>query len=182
MPDAFMDVHRAPTILAADRNNVPAVYNHSHFARDGGLLSYGVDQVDNWRRAATYVDPILRGAKPAELSVADKIRDGRKPQDRQGAWSGAGAATGAAGDRGPRCSIRREVIDLVYYHEKPVDEVAEIIHLPAATVKTRMFYARKCLGKMLTALIQNGGTGTFVGAAVAWSCGRYRDHRQGIFE
>jgi putative ABC transport system substrate-binding protein len=69
MPDVFMNVHRESLILAASRNNVPAVYSVSHFARDGGLLSYGVDQVDNWRRAATYVDRILRGAKPAELPV-----------------------------------------------------------------------------------------------------------------
>jgi putative ABC transport system substrate-binding protein len=41
----------------------------SDFARDGGLLSYGPDQVDIWRRAATYVNRILRGAKPAELPV-----------------------------------------------------------------------------------------------------------------
>jgi putative ABC transport system substrate-binding protein len=59
----------APIISAAARNNVPAVYPQSFFARDGGLLSYGIDQVDIWRRAAIYVDRILRGAKPAELSV-----------------------------------------------------------------------------------------------------------------
>ena len=64
-----MLAHRAPIILAAARNNVPAVYNASNFARDGGLLSYGVDWVDNLRRAATYVDRILRGAKPADLPV-----------------------------------------------------------------------------------------------------------------
>jgi putative ABC transport system substrate-binding protein len=69
MPDTFMTVHRAPIILAAARNNVPAVYWQSVFARDGGLLSYGYDQVDDFRRAATYVDRILRGAKPAELPV-----------------------------------------------------------------------------------------------------------------
>jgi len=45
----------------------------------------------------------------------------------------------------------REVIDLVYYHDKTVDEVAEIIGTPKNTVKTRMFYARKCLGKLLKA-------------------------------
>jgi putative ABC transport system substrate-binding protein len=65
----FMVAHRVPIILAAARNNVPAVYNASDFARDGGLLSYGVDLVDTWRRAATYVDRILRGASPAELPV-----------------------------------------------------------------------------------------------------------------
>ena len=69
MPDVFANVHRAPIILAAIRNNVPAVYFLSNFARDGGLLSYGVDQVDAFRRAASYVDRILRGAKPGDLPV-----------------------------------------------------------------------------------------------------------------
>src|SRR5262249_53108648 len=64
MPDAFMTAHRASIILAAARNSVPAVYYRSDYARDGGLLSYGVDQVDGWRGAAAYVDRILRGAKP----------------------------------------------------------------------------------------------------------------------
>ena len=48
---------------------IPADYNSSLFARDGGLLSYGGDQVDTWRRTATYVDRILRGAKPGDLPV-----------------------------------------------------------------------------------------------------------------
>ena len=61
--------HRAPIISAAARNNVPAVYHNSDYARDGGLLSYGPDPVDIYRRAATYVDRILRGAKPADLPV-----------------------------------------------------------------------------------------------------------------
>ena len=52
-----------------DRNNIPAVYVASFLARDGGLLSYGVDQVDLFRRAATYVDRILRGAEPGDLPV-----------------------------------------------------------------------------------------------------------------
>ena len=69
MPDSFMSAHRLPIILAAARNNVPAVHSESPFARDGGLLSYGVDEVDPWRRAASYVDRILRGAKPGDLPV-----------------------------------------------------------------------------------------------------------------
>ena len=69
IPDAFTTVHRVPIILAAARNNVPAVYPQSYFVRDGGLLSYGPDLVDNFRRAATYFDRILRGAKPPELPV-----------------------------------------------------------------------------------------------------------------
>jgi putative ABC transport system substrate-binding protein len=56
-------------ILAAARNNVPAVYVASQFVRDGGLLSYGPDTVDILRQAATYVDRILRGAKPGDLPV-----------------------------------------------------------------------------------------------------------------
>jgi putative tryptophan/tyrosine transport system substrate-binding protein len=69
MPDVFTGAHRAAIISAAARNNVPAVYSQSFFARDGGLLSYGVDQVDIFRRAAAYVDRILRGAKPSDLPV-----------------------------------------------------------------------------------------------------------------
>jgi putative ABC transport system substrate-binding protein len=69
MPDVFTVAHRAPIILAAARNNVPAVYDRSIFARGGGLLSYGPDRVDTFRGAATYVDRILRGAKPAELPI-----------------------------------------------------------------------------------------------------------------
>jgi putative ABC transport system substrate-binding protein len=60
---------RAPIISAAAQNNVPAVYSLSDFVRDGGLLSYGPDRVDNWRRAASYVDRILRGEKPGDLPL-----------------------------------------------------------------------------------------------------------------
>jgi putative ABC transport system substrate-binding protein len=69
IPDIFTSAHRAPIILAAARNNVPAVYGFSYFARDGGLLSYGPDPLDLFRRAASYVDRILRGAKLVELPV-----------------------------------------------------------------------------------------------------------------
>jgi putative ABC transport system substrate-binding protein len=69
MPDTFMTAHRAPIVAAAARSQIPAVYEASYFARDGGLLSYGPDQVDTYRRAATYVDRILRGAKPGDLPV-----------------------------------------------------------------------------------------------------------------
>jgi putative ABC transport system substrate-binding protein len=69
MPDAWMTTHRARIVSAAARNNLPAVYYLSAFPRDGGLLSYGVDQVDLFRRAASYVDRILRGEKPGDLPV-----------------------------------------------------------------------------------------------------------------
>ena len=69
LADPFMHAHIAPVILAAARNNVPAVYTMSDFVRDGGLLSYGIDVVDVFRRAASYVDRILRGEKPGDLPV-----------------------------------------------------------------------------------------------------------------
>jgi putative tryptophan/tyrosine transport system substrate-binding protein len=74
LPGGGIANHRAPIILAAARNNVPAVYPRSEIARDGGLLSYGVDEVDLYRRAATYVDRILRGAKPGDLPVQFPVK------------------------------------------------------------------------------------------------------------
>jgi putative ABC transport system substrate-binding protein len=67
--DTFTNAHRASIILVAARNNVPAVYGLSEWVKDGGLLSYGTDQFDIFRRAASYVDRILRGAKPGDLPV-----------------------------------------------------------------------------------------------------------------
>jgi putative tryptophan/tyrosine transport system substrate-binding protein len=73
-PDTFTLVHRAPIILLAARNNVPAVYWNNVFPRDGGLLDYGADFLDQFRRAAPYVDRILRGAKPADLPIQLPIK------------------------------------------------------------------------------------------------------------
>jgi putative tryptophan/tyrosine transport system substrate-binding protein len=69
LPDTFSQVHRAAIILLAARNKVPAAYCDNSFAVDGGLFSYGPDQVDIFRRAAPYVDRILKGEKPADLPV-----------------------------------------------------------------------------------------------------------------
>jgi putative ABC transport system substrate-binding protein len=69
MPDGFTLVRRAPILLQAARNKLPAVYWNSIIARDGGLPSYGPDTGEMFRRAAPYFDGILRGARPAELSV-----------------------------------------------------------------------------------------------------------------
>jgi putative ABC transport system substrate-binding protein len=67
--DPFITADIKPIILAAAENNVPAVYPLPFFVRGGGLLSYGVDTVEIFRRAASYVDRILRGAKPGDLPV-----------------------------------------------------------------------------------------------------------------
>jgi ABC-type uncharacterized transport system substrate-binding protein len=53
----------------AAKHRLPAIYPFRYFAVSGGLMSYGFDQVEQWRGAATYVDRILRGAKPADLPV-----------------------------------------------------------------------------------------------------------------
>ena len=69
MPEAFMNIHRAEVTSLAAHYRLPAVYPRRFFAEVGGLLSYGNDQSDNFRRAATYADRILHGAKPNELPV-----------------------------------------------------------------------------------------------------------------
>ena len=69
MMDSFLVVHRATIITQAARNKVPAMYPLRIHVMDGGLLSYGASNIDLFRRAAPYVDRILRGAKPAELPV-----------------------------------------------------------------------------------------------------------------
>jgi putative tryptophan/tyrosine transport system substrate-binding protein len=68
-PDRFIQIHRAPIIAAAARHSIPAIYSYAVHVREGGLLSYGTDYSDEFRRAAPYVDRILRGAKPADLPV-----------------------------------------------------------------------------------------------------------------
>jgi putative tryptophan/tyrosine transport system substrate-binding protein len=73
-PDSFMDVHRAEVISLAARFHLPAVYPFRQFSEAGGLLSYGNDQLDNFRRAAIYADRILRGAKPSELPVQAPVK------------------------------------------------------------------------------------------------------------
>ena len=68
-PDSFTTAHRDRIIAAAARSRVPAIYPYRHFADRGGLVGYGIVVSDLFRRAAPYVDRILRGAKPSELPV-----------------------------------------------------------------------------------------------------------------
>jgi ABC-type uncharacterized transport system substrate-binding protein len=74
MPDSFTTGHSSQIISLADRYRVPAIYPYRFFAELGGLLSYGIDQLDNFRRAATYVDRILKGARPSELPVQVPVK------------------------------------------------------------------------------------------------------------
>src|SRR5262249_56717214 len=69
VPDNFTTVHREFIISLTARFRIPAIYPYRYFAEAGGLLSYGVDAVDLFRRASDYVSRILRGADPADLPV-----------------------------------------------------------------------------------------------------------------
>jgi putative ABC transport system substrate-binding protein len=74
MPDTFTDAHRIEITSLAARYRLPAVYPYRQFTAVGGLLSYGDDLIDNFRRAPTYVDRILKGAKPSELPVQAPVK------------------------------------------------------------------------------------------------------------
>jgi putative tryptophan/tyrosine transport system substrate-binding protein len=62
-------IHRAAIIAAANNNHLPTIYPYRYYAADGGLVSYGPDTVDQYRRAASYIDRILKGENPASLPV-----------------------------------------------------------------------------------------------------------------
>jgi putative tryptophan/tyrosine transport system substrate-binding protein len=74
MPDSFLIFHRADVISLAARHHLPAVYPFYFYAGHGGLLSYGVDLTDNFRRAATYANLVLKGTKPSDLPVQAPVK------------------------------------------------------------------------------------------------------------
>ena len=67
--DPVLWSHRKQIVALAAKRRLPAIYGYSEFVDDGGLLSYGPDRVDQYRRTGVYVDKILKGAKPADLPV-----------------------------------------------------------------------------------------------------------------
>jgi putative ABC transport system substrate-binding protein len=74
LPSLFMQAHRKTVIALAAKHRMPAIYPFRYFATDGGLISYGIDTLDQFRGAATYVDRILRGEKPADLPVQAPVK------------------------------------------------------------------------------------------------------------
>src|SRR5205807_6504879 len=68
-PDNFITVHRELIVSLVAKFRIPAIYPYRYFAEAGGLLSYGVDALDLFRRASEYVSRIVRGATPADLPV-----------------------------------------------------------------------------------------------------------------
>jgi putative ABC transport system substrate-binding protein len=73
-PSVFLVTNRTRFINLTAKIRLPAIYPSTPYAEAGGLMSYGPDQIDNYRRAATYVDKILKGAKPADLPVQQPMK------------------------------------------------------------------------------------------------------------
>ena len=74
--------HRDVIVALAARHKLPAVYFERSFVAAGGLISYGADQIDQFRRAAGYVDRILKGSRPASAG-GDQVPASNQPQDRE---------------------------------------------------------------------------------------------------
>ena len=107
-------IHRDGIIALAARHQLPVVYPYRFFVADGGLISYGPDAIDQYRRAAGYVDRILKGEKPADLPVQapTKYETGNQSEDRQGARPRHSADAARPRRRGDRVR-RREFITLL---------------------------------------------------------------------
>jgi putative ABC transport system substrate-binding protein len=74
LPSPLSIVHRELIIALAARYRLPAVYSYRFFVANGGLISYGPDTIDEYHRAASYVDRILKGEKPADLPVQNPTK------------------------------------------------------------------------------------------------------------
>ena len=113
-PDVTFATHHRRIANLAQGARLPTVFIIRQAAEDGALMSYGPNQVENFRRAATYVDRILKGAKPQELAgrAADQIRAGHQSEDRQGARPHRAGILARPRRRGDRVK-RREFITLL---------------------------------------------------------------------
>ena len=69
LPDSYLASRREFIANLAAKQQLPAIYSHSSFVRSGGLIGYGFDRADIFRRAASYVDRILKGERPSQLPV-----------------------------------------------------------------------------------------------------------------
>jgi len=74
LPDSFLNSRPEMIVGLVAKQNLPAIYSIPSFPRSGGLIAYGIERADLFRRAAAYVDRILRGAKPGDLPVQFPIK------------------------------------------------------------------------------------------------------------
>ena len=117
--------HRDLIITLAARHRLPAVYASRYFVTAGGLISYGPDLIDQYRRAAGYVDRILKGEKPADLPVQapTKYELVDQPQDRQGARPRRAADAARPRRRGDRMTTDFVAVHRVrkWHKAAPID-------------------------------------------------------------
>jgi len=73
-PDPYMVVHRGAIIRAAELHRVPKTYSYRQHVQEGGLMSYGADTIDIFRRSASYIDRILKGTRPADLPAQAPVK------------------------------------------------------------------------------------------------------------
>jgi putative ABC transport system substrate-binding protein len=71
---AFVNAHRKQITDLAAKNRMPAIYHEGSFVAAGGLMSYGADETEHYKRVAVMVDKILKGAKPADLPVEQPMK------------------------------------------------------------------------------------------------------------
>src|SRR5207247_10814127 len=74
LPDSFLNARRDLIVALTSRRRLPAIYALSEITRSSGLIAYGIERTDLFRRAASYVDRILKGEKPADLPVQQPPR------------------------------------------------------------------------------------------------------------
>ena len=72
--DALTNINRKRILEFTATHHIPAMYEFGYYVQDGGLMSYGPNLDDMWRRAANYIDRIFKGAKPGELAVEQPTR------------------------------------------------------------------------------------------------------------
>jgi putative ABC transport system substrate-binding protein len=74
VPDGMFYSYRRDVVALINAARLPAIYPEREYADDGGLMAYGANVADNWRRAAGYVDRILKGAKPGDLPIQEPVK------------------------------------------------------------------------------------------------------------
>ena len=164
----------------AARHRLPAVYPFRYFVTDGGLISYGPDTIDQFRRAAGYVDRILKGEKPADLPVQapTKYELIDQPQDRQGARTRNAADAARPRRRGDRVR-RREFMALIGGTAVAAWPLAARAQQPAMPVSVfsargRPTRARICVAAFRRGLAENGYVeGQNVTVEYRWALGQY---------
>ena len=156
-PDPFNIVHIQEIAALSQQQRLPAISVYRQFVTDGGLMSYGPDTMDIFRRSASYIDRILKGASPADLPVQQptKFELFVESEERAGARSHRAADTAGARRRGDRVNDLPSEPQRSAEDAKPADRPAPA---PAARVRNRLFskYVGLFAAVVTLALLANG--------------------------